>query len=182
MEIFKIVKDNKKSLREKSVPYELPLDEETIQLGKDMLTYLKISQDDALADKYHLRAGVGLAAPQIGVNKQMIAIYVQGDHGKNHEFVLVNPKIVSESAKLCYLSGGEGCLSVDKPHKGLVYRHYRVTVRAYNVLKGKEEDIVLNNFLAIVAQHEIDHLSGKLFYDRINPIDPFKRLPGAVEI
>ena len=182
MEIFKIVKDNKKSLREPSVPYELPLDEETIQLGKNMLEYLKVSQDDDLAEKYHIRGGVGLAGPQIGINKQIIAIYVQGQKGRNYEYVLVNPKIISESAKLCYLSGGEGCLSVDKPHSGYVYRHYRITVRAYNVLKGKTEDLLFTNFLAIVAQHEIDHLSGKLFYDRINKLDPFAKIPGAVEI
>ena len=89
---------------------------------------------------------------------------------------------ISESARLTYLENGEGCLSVDKPHKGYVYRHQKITVRAYNLLKDKEEDIVLTNFLAIVAQHEIDHLKGILYYDRINKFNPFEERIDALKI
>ncbi len=182
MKIFKIVKDNKKSLREPSTPVELPLSNEDRQTLLDMLEYLKISNDPELSEKYHIQSGVGLAAPQIGLNKQMIAIYVIDGEGREHSYCLVNPKIISESARLTYLENGEGCLSVDKLHKGYVYRHQKITVRAYNLLKDKEEDIVLTNFLAIVAQHEIDHLKGILYYDRINKFNPFEERIDALKI
>ncbi|MDY2727484.1 MAG: peptide deformylase [Candidatus Onthovivens sp.] len=181
MDLFKIVQDNKKSIREKSTPVELPLSEENKQILLNMLEYLKISQDEELAKKFKIRSGVGLAAPQIGLNKQMIAIYVK-ENNKEYAYALVNPKIISESAKLCYLDSGEGCLSVKKQHDGYIYRHYKINVHAYNLLKDKEEDIVFTGYLAIVAQHEIDHLSGILFYDRINKLNPFEVRPNAIKI
>lgn len=181
MKLFKIVKDNKKSLREPSVEMELPLKEEEKQTLLDMLEYLKISNDEELSEKYNIQPGVGLAAPQIGINKQMIAIYVVDENNIEHSYLLVNPKIISESAKLCYLGSGEGCLSVPKHHEGYVYRHQRITVRAYNLLSDKVEDIVLTDFLAIVAQHEIDHLKGILYYDRINKFNPYEKRIGATK-
>lgn len=179
---FKIVKDNKKSLREPCTPIDLPLSEEYRKTLLDMLEYLKLSQDEEIAKKFHLKSGVGLAAPQIGINKCMLAIYVIDENGREIQFCLVNPKIISESSRLCYLEGGEGCLSVDQIHKGYVYRHQKVTVRAYNLLTDKQEDIVFTNYYAIIVQHEIDHLKGILFYDRINKLNPFEERPGAVRI
>lgn len=181
MEIFRIVKDNKKSLREISLPLELPLSNQDKTTLLNMLEYLKISQNEELAEKYKLRAGVGLAAPQIGLNKQMIAIYVVDEKGKEYEYCLVNPRIIKESTRMCCLSSGEGCLSVDKDHQGYVYRHEKITVKAYNALKDKEEEIVFTGFLAIVAQHEIDHLKGILFYDRINKLNPFENRINSVK-
>ncbi len=179
MKLFKIVKDTNKKLCEKCEEITLPLEEELKTTLLEMLEYLKISQDDELAQKYNIRSGVGLAAPQIGINKRMIAIYVQ-DGKKAHQYCLVNPKIISESSKLAYLENGEGCLSVDKEHQGYVYRHYKITVNAYNLLTDKVENIVFSGFLAIVAQHEIDHLNGILFYDHINKINPFEKRHNAV--
>jgi peptide deformylase len=180
--IFKIVKDTNLSLREKSINIDLPLSSEIEQLGLDMLEYVKLSQDDEFVKQHpEVKPGVGLAAPQIGKNIKLIAIYVN-DGKKDHELVLVNPKIVAESAQKCYLSCGEGCLSVPKSHEGYVYRHYKIKVKAYNVLTKKEETIEARGYLAIVLQHEIDHLSGILYYDRINNFEPFKVLSGAIEL
>ena len=181
MELFKSVKDYEKSLREKSTDVELPLSEEYKTTLLNMLEYLKLSQDDEIAKKYHLRAGVGLAAPQIGLNKKMLAVHVNNENGELKEYCLVNPKIISQSVKLAYLGNGEGCLSVDKDHKGYVYRHYKITVRAYDLLTDKQGDFVFTGYVAIVLQHEIDHLDGILYYDRINKINPFEKRPNSVE-
>ena len=181
MKIFKIVKDNKKSLREKSVEVTLPLSKEDKETLFEMLEYLKVSQDDELANKYGIRSGVGLAAPQIGLNKCMLAIYIPTEK-EIYQYLLVNPVIVSESAKLAYLEQGEGCLSVDKDHKGYVYRHYKVRVKAFDALVNKDVELVFTGYLAIVVQHEIDHLKGILYYDHINKLEPFKKLPNSVSI
>lgn len=180
--IFKIVKDSNPSLREKSVNLDLPLDKEIVDLGFEMLEYLKLSQDEEFLKKHpEVRSGVGLAAPQIGKNIKLIAVYFF-DGKKDIELVLVNPKIIAESAQKCYLSSGEGCLSVAKEHQGYIYRNYRIKVKAYNLLTKKEEVIEARGYLSVVLQHEIDHLSGILFYDRINNFEPFKVLSGAIEL
>ena len=95
---------------------------------------------------------------------------------------MVNPKIVVNSIKKTYLEGGEGCLSVDEEHRGYVYRDFKIVVKAYNDLTGKEEHITARGYDAIVLQHEIDHLDGILFYDRIDKNDPFKIIEGAVRV
>lgn len=180
--IFKIVKDTNKSLREKSVNVDLPLSSEIEELGLEMLQYLKNSQDDEFLQKHpEVRSGVGLAAPQIGRNIKLIAVYFN-DGKKDIEYVLVNPKIIAESAQKCYLSSGEGCLSVPKNHDGYVYRNFRIKVKAYNLLTKKDETIEDRGYLSVVLQHEIDHLSGILYYDRINTFEPFKVLSGAIEL
>ena len=180
--IFKIVKDTNPSLREKSENIETPLSSDLEALGYDMLQYLKDSQDEEFL-KLHpeVKSGVGLAAPQIAKNIKLIAIYFN-DGKKDIELVLANPKIIAESAQKCYLSCGEGCLSVPKNHEGYVYRSYKIKVKAYNVLTKKDETIEAKGYLAVVLQHEIDHLSGILFYDRINNFEPFKVLSGAIEL
>lgn len=176
---LKIVKDNKPSLRKKSDPVELPLSEKDKELLLAMREYLILSQDEEYASKHNIRAGVGLAAPQIGVNKRMFVIYY--DEGETIvDYVLVNPRIIETSARKCALSYGEGCLSVDKEHVGLSHRYYKIKVKAYNVLKEKEEIIEAEGFKAIVMQHEYDHLDGILFYDRIDPFKPNEQKPNEV--
>ena len=61
-------------------------------------------------------------------------------------------------------------------------RHFRIKVKAYNILTKKDEVIDARGYLSIVLQHEIDHLSGILYYDRINNFEPFKVLSGAIEL
>lgn len=183
MELFKIVKDNKPSLRARSEHITFPLSNELKETLLNMLEYLKLSQDGDFLDKHaNVRSGVGLAAPQIGINKQMLAIYYVDEKNVAHQYCLINPRIISESVKKCYLENGEGCLSVDKEHQGYVYRAYKVTVKAYDLLVEKDVEYVFTGFGAIVAQHEIDHLKGILFYDHIDKINPFKKIPGSIAI
>ncbi len=181
---FKIVKDNATSLRGKSVKAEI--NEENIALANKMKDYLIASQNEEIAQKYHLREGVGLAAPQIGKNIRIIVVYyVEADKDGNQKIVdhrLINPQIISESVKLTYLEAGEGCLSVDQKHEGYVYRHYKVLVKAYDVKLAKETIITAYGFEAIVLQHEIDHLDGVLYYDHINKENPFEVKANSVRL
>ncbi len=182
MKLFNIVKDNKKSIRERSVPVEEPISEEKKQLLKDMVEYLKNSQDPDWSEKNNVRPGVGIAAPQIGINEDFLAIYFVDENEKVHQYGFINPKILSESVRLCALEGGEGCLSVDKDHPGLVHRAYKISFEAFNTLTNKVEKHTFTGYEAIVFQHEFDHLKGVLFYDHIDKKDPFQKRPDAIYI
>jgi peptide deformylase len=185
LRMLKIIKDTTASLRSKSKPLEMPLSKEDKDLLDEMLAYLKQSQDEAYREKHPAcREGVGLAAPQVGKNLRMLVIsYLEReDPTKTVEYELVNPRIIVNSVRKCYLEGGEGCLSVDEPHPGHVFRDYKIVVDAYNALSGKQEKITARGYDAVVLQHEIDHLDGILFYDRIDPNDPNKILPDSLPV
>jgi len=181
MKVFDIVTD-KKFLHQKCDEVVLPISKEDKELLIDMVEYLKISQDDELAEKYNIRPGVGLAANQIGLKKRMIAIYFVDEKGEIYQYGLVNPKLVSYSVKQCCLDSGEGCLSVPKDVEGYVYRYYKVTVKGYDALTDKEVTIKARGYLAIILQHELDHLDGILYTDRIDKNDPFKVVEDAFVI
>ena len=82
--------------------------------------------------------------------------------------------ICEESIKKCALEAGEGCLAVDEDPKGLVHRHYRIVMKAYDALQDKDITITAKGYDAIVLQHEYDHLEGMFYYDRIDKKDPEK--------
>jgi peptide deformylase len=185
--MLKIVKDNIPSLRKKSLEVPLPLSPENKALLDEMLDYLKQSQDPAYREKHSsCREGVGLAAPQVGHNLRMLVIYYPTSREEEHptyiQYELVNPRIIVNSVRKCYIDGGEGCLSVDAEHPGHVFRDFKIIVDAYDALTGKQEKITARGFDAIVLQHEIDHLDGILFYDHIDPKDPMKVIDGAVSV
>ena len=181
---LKIVKDTNPRIHQTSTPVSMPLSEEDREIIDKMFDYLKETQDPSFREKHPgVREGVGLAAPQIGVYKNMLVIYYPV--GENEEYVqykLVNPKIVANSVKKCFLESGEGCLSVDGEHPGYVYRDFKVTVKAFDAIQNKDIIITARGFDAIVLQHEIDHLSGIFFYDRIDKKEPFKKVMGAIFI
>ena len=168
-------------MRARSQPLPLPLDEKDKKILLEMLEYLKLSQDEEYATKHHIRSGVGLAAPQIGINKMMCALYFF-DKDKMREYCLVNPQIIVESTKLAYIAGGEGCLSVDRDIDGLIYRPHKVVVKAFDVLQNKEIEETFIGFPSMVVQHEIDHLKGILFYDHIDKENPYKEIKGAIKL
>lgn len=183
--MIRIVKDNAKAIHCPSKEVEMPLSKSDKDLLDEMIAYLKNSQDPTFREQNpKAREGVGLAAPQVGVNRRMLVIYYPLNEERTEfaQYELVNPRIVLSSIKKCYLRGGEGCLSVDAPHPGNVYRDYRITVKAYDALPGKDVTIRAEGYDAVVLQHEIDHLNGVFFYDHIDPKDPEKELPGAIAI
>lgn len=182
---FKIVKDSNPSLRQKSEEVK-EITPELIDFVNEMHDYLVASQDEEISKKYNIREGVGLAAPQVGRNIKALVVYFEEQVDENKTIIidhrLINPKIILESVKECYLSGGEGCLSVDEPHEGYVYRHNKIQVKAFNVQTKKEEIITARGYEAIVLQHEIDHLNGILYYDHIDKKNPFNQKEDAIRL
>lgn len=103
--------------------------------------------------------GIGLAAPQVGVNYRMIYIAPS----KREQFFLINPEIVHESKEK--VLDAEGCLSLPDIY-GTVIRPESVTVQAYNEY-GERIEITADKMLARIIQHEIDHINGVLFIDKM---------------
>jgi len=170
-----IIREGDERLHEKSKDVSVPVSKEDINLLKEMMEYVRNSVDEAVSKKYNLRPSVGLACPQLGILKRIIAISAENEVGELVELAIMNPKIISYSEELAYLDSGEGCLSVDREVKGLVFRHKKIKFKALVLENDKmvERIISLKGYLAIVFQHEYDHLEGILFPDRINKQDPF---------
>ena len=156
-------------MRKKSLAVEMPLSKEDKDTLDFMLDYLIKSQDEEYAQKHNIRPGVGMAAIQIGILKRMFVVYYQVSEEEYVKYQLVNPKMIETSVKKCALENGEGCLSVDKDHPGLVHRHYKIKLSAYDALRGEDIVITASGYDAIVLQHEYDHLDGLFYYDHINP-------------
>lgn len=103
--------------------------------------------------------GVGLAAPQVGVSQRLFVIQVDGDKPR----VFINPEIVETSVELAGYE--EGCLSIPGVYADLD-RPAEVRVQAWNE-RGRRFVLGAEGFLARVVQHELDHLNGVLFTDRL---------------
>ena len=168
-----ILDEKDKRLRMKSKEVTFPLSKEDKQHIKDMIEFLEMSQIDEYIEKYNLRAGWGLAYIQTGIPKRIFVLVQEVEEGKFEKYVVINPKIKSVSEEMIYISEGEGCLSVNRPTEGIVPRHARMTIEAYDE-NGNLYSIRVREELAVGFQHEMDHLDGILFTDRIDPKDPFK--------
>ncbi|MBE6130000.1 MAG: peptide deformylase [Erysipelotrichaceae bacterium] len=181
-----IIKDTDPLIRETSEDVALPLSAEDEQLLRDMLKYVQDSTDPEIAERENLRPAVGISAIQVGVRKKMTAVVVdEKDADGNdvrYQFMLVNPRIVSSSVQQAYLDCGEGCLSVVNEHEGHVLRSARIKVRAFDLCTNQNIEIRARGYLAIVLQHELDHFKGILFYDHIDPKDPFKEPENAIAL
>ena len=158
MAVLKVTKLGNPALRKPSeaIPKESIASPELQRLIRDMIETMR--EED----------GVGIAAPQVGVSKQLAVIEV----GENRRYpgkpaipltVLLNPRIVAASKKL--VADWEGCLSVNDM-RGQVPRAEWVDVEAFNP-KGGRLKFHAEGFLARVIQHECDHLAGKVFLDRM---------------
>lgn len=167
-----IIREGHPTLAIKAKEVTIPLSNEDKETLKLMMEFLNNSQDDELALEYDLRAGVGLAAPQINISKRFMAILTHDEKDEFlHKYLLVNPKITRNSIAKTYIPGGEGCLSVDREVEGLVSRYKKITVKAhnYNIEKDLLEpiELKLKDYISVVFQHELDHLNGILFVDKL---------------
>ncbi|AGM98113.1 peptide deformylase [Streptococcus iniae] len=185
-----IIREGNPTLRAQAKEVALPLSDQDIILGEKMMQFLKNSQDPVMAEKLGLRGGVGLAAPQLDISKRIIAVLVpnpedsEGNPPKEAyslQEIMYNPKIISHSVQDAALADGEGCLSVDRVVEGYVVRHSRVTVEYFDK-NGDKQKIKLKGYNSIVVQHEIDHINGIMFYDRINSESPFAIKEGMLII
>ena len=143
MALRNIVYSTDAQIRKKSRPV-VEFDANLWQLLDDM--YETMKQED----------GVGIACPQIGILRQIVVIEANG-----MKLELINPKIISSSGSQ---ESFEGCLSV-KDYNGLVIRPYKLTVEAQD-RTGTKFQITVEDFMATVFSHEIDHLNGILFIDK----------------
>ena len=168
-----ILDESDKHLRAKNIDVTFPLSKEKKKLINDMLEHLHYSQIEKYAQKYNLRPGMGLAAPQMGVNENFFVVCHEEKENKFVNYVLINPKMISNSEELIYASEGEGCLSVNRDVPGIVPRYARVTFTGYDI-EGNPVKYRAREELAIAFQHEFDHLHGILFVDHIDPNDPYK--------
>jgi len=113
-----------------------------------------------MVETMYAEGGVGLAAPQVGVSRRVIVIDIE----EKGVIALINPVIVKREGEI---KEEEGCLSVPGVYS-IVRRSSKVTVEALD-LDEKKIRICQEGFLAIALQHEIDHLDGYLFIDRLSP-------------
>lgn len=170
-----IIREGHPTLRRVADEVSFPLSDADKKVAEEMMQFLRNSQDEKIAEELNLRAGVGLAAPQIDVSKRIIALLIPGEYEDDPpelEKVMFNPKIISHAIESACLKGGEGCLSVDREVPGFVVRHSRITV-TFQDEKGNSCKARYKGYHAIVVQHEIDHLNGIMFYDHINAESPF---------
>ncbi|MEL6381092.1 MAG: peptide deformylase [Cyanobacteria bacterium J06626_18] len=108
--------------------------------------------------------GIGLAAPQVAVNKQLLVVDVDPENAANPPLVLINPKIIRTSKELC--TGQEGCLSIPGVYLDVV-RPAAIEV-SFKDESGRPKKLKADDLLARCILHEMDHLTGVLFVDRVN--------------
>jgi peptide deformylase len=108
--------------------------------------------------------GIGLAAPQVGVNKQLIVIDCEPDEAATPPLVLINPEIIRFGEQLCKIE--EGCLSVPGVYMDVI-RPELVEV-AYKDEHGRPQKLQAHGLLSRCIQHEMDHLNGVMFVDRVD--------------
>ena len=128
------------------------VDDSIRQLAREMLQTMYSSN------------GIGLAAPQVAVNKQLIVIDCEPDKPENPPLILINPQIIGYSPELC--KAEEGCLSIPDVFLDVI-RPQALEV-SYKDEQGKPRKLQANGLLARVIQHEMDHLNGVMFVDRVD--------------
>ena len=168
-----ILDEKDKHLRAENKEVIFPITKERKKLIDDMLEHLYYSQIEKYAKKYNLRPGMGLAAPQLGINERFFVICHEETENNFKNYIIINPEMISHSEELIYAAEGEGCLSVNRDVEGIVPRYARATFTGYDT-DGNPIKIRVREELAIAFQHELDHLNGIMFYDHIDPKNPYK--------
>lgn len=176
-----ILDEKNKILRTKSNDVTFPLPQEDKDLIQDIIDYLTMSQIKEYYEKYDLRPGMGLAYIQLGIPKNIFVIVEEIDDEVFENYVIINPKIISHSEELIYVGEGEGCLSVNREVDGIVPRYARMKI-AYQDIDGNHQEIRVREDISVAFQHEMDHLNGILFIDKIDKKNPFKNKDKMREI
>ncbi len=120
---------------------------------------------DDMADTMYDAPGVGLAAPQVGVSKQIIVVDLSKSKDEKDFMPLINPKIISHEG---FQIDEEGCLSV--PDLTSKVKRFKKVLIAYQDLDGTPMELSAEDRFAVVLQHEIDHLHGILFIDHLSSL------------
>lgn len=128
------------------------VDDEVRQLAKQMLQTM-YSED-----------GIGLAAPQVGIHKQLLVVDCELENPTTPPLIMINPEIKQQSRDVCVIQ--EGCLSI--PGVFMDVTRPEVIEVAYKDENGRPQRMTAKGLLARVIQHEMDHLNGVLFVDRVD--------------
>lgn len=152
MAVRKIIKYGHPVLHRRAEPVT-NISGEIVTLARDMV------------ETMHLAPGIGLAAPQVGVSQRLITVDLSLGEKPDELIILVNPEIIEEEGETIE---EEGCLSVPEI-KEKVRRPARLVIRGFT-LEEKAVEIEANDLLARVFSHELDHLEGKFFIDRLSPL------------
>ncbi|MGL5205585.1 MAG: peptide deformylase [Metamycoplasmataceae bacterium] len=171
----RIVQLPSKVLRKKSTDVSLPLNKEDDLLAQQMIYHVT----DSIKEGSRFRPAVGVAAIQYGIPKNMFFVHIL-DSEDNLLFsdVIINPKVIGKSDGMVALKQGEGCLSVKESYpnqEGFIKRSERIVLDAYSYKEKKIKRFDCKQFVAIVFQHELDHLDGKLFIDHIDHKNPWTK-------
>ena len=166
-----ILDEKDKRLRLISDEVKFPLTEKDKKAINDMIEYLHDSQIEEIAEERNLRPGMGMAAIQLGIKKRYFVVVHEVTEEDDLEqkfdtYIIVNPKVISHSEEMIAADVGEGCLSVNRETDGYVKRYARIKVEGYDI-EGNKIVIRAREELAIAFQHELDHLDGILFTDKI---------------
>lgn len=152
MAVLEIRKYPDEVLKKKALPVD--------NIDKDLQRLI-----DNMIETMYAAPGIGLAAPQVGVSKRLIVIDVSTKDEKHPLIVLINPEIIEADG---FIDSEEGCLSVPG-YTSTIKRAGRVVVKGLD-RNGKPVQIEGTGLFARALQHEIDHLDGVLFVDRMSSI------------
>ena len=136
------------------------ISEPITEIGQDIHDLIRDMRETMYGSR-----GIGLAAPQVGVNQKVIVVDVRFYQPEQEPFALINPEIVSGEGEV---DSTEGCLSVPDVLE-TIKRKEKVTVRGLSE-QGEQVEIEATGMLAICLQHEIDHLNGMTIVERLSPI------------
>jgi len=133
---------------------------------------------DRMIEAMYEEGGVGLAAPQVGIEQKLLVLNPSGSKDdRSGELVICNPRIVRKKGREF---GEEGCLSFPGIHAE-VERWVDITV-AYQDLDGREQTLKCDTWLARIVQHEIDHLEGVFFVDRLTATEKLRVKPQLAKL
>ena len=155
LKLVDILDEKESVLHKVSTEVSFPLDKKYLELIDEAYEYLRLS------------------FCQLGVLKRIFIISYKNEDGSFTEYTVINPKLISYSNELIYVEEGEGCLSVNREVDGIVPRHARITVGFYDINGNYKEERVREE-ISVAFQHEMDHLDGIMFTDRIDKDNPYK--------
>ncbi|WP_434414489.1 peptide deformylase [symbiont of Argiope bruennichi] len=158
--MIKIYKDTDPILRESSEDVALPLQEKDLKLFQKMRSFVLKTQKKNYQEG---KIAVGISAVQLGKLKKIIYI----KFSEHEEYGIINPKIIRHSTHKCYLGGGESCLSVDNDYFGFVPRYLFIEIKYFDIFSNKWVQKTFHEYQSIVIQHELDHLNGILYIDKL---------------
>ena len=147
-----ILKLGSPELQRKSTPVE-NFDKQLCNLAQDML------------ETMYAAPGIGLAAPQVGINTRLLVVDITSGEETGHQIVLANPEIIQQEG---VERGEEGCLSIPG-FTAIVERPKKIMIIGRDV-QGDSVEVMAEDLLARALCHEVDHLDGTLYLDRISLI------------